>query len=100
MNDFGRGNAIIAHYRQTERHGFPVLHAPNGCARFVDVSKLSDEWALRVHSQSLDKLAGRGGLSVKEIRVNIERGQLRDSYSYLESECVNLVNSIKFIAKQ
>ena len=56
--------------------GFPVMGAPEGCAKYIDVSKLDREWAMRIHSQSLETLASRGGLSPKEIKLNLERGKL------------------------
>ena len=76
--------------------GFPVLNAPKGCAKRVDVTKLNEEHAQKIHSQTLERLAARGGLSVKEIKMNIEMGEWFAHSNYDEKECIALVNSIAF----
>ena len=76
--------------------GFPVLNAPVGCAKRVDITKLNRNWAVYVHSQTLEELAKRGGLSAAEIKLNVELGNLFDISGYNERDCVDLVNSIAF----
>lgn len=50
---------------------FPVLNAPPGCATTVPFEALSELRAQINHGQSLQRLAERGGLSPKEIWLNI-----------------------------
>ena len=40
---------------------------------FINKNLLNDDWAIMIHNQTLDKLADRGGLSHKEIVMNVER---------------------------
>lgn len=55
---------------------FPVLQS--GKKIYVDAMCLDNEWARKLHGQSIYELAGRGGLSPKEIVLNIERRPLSD----------------------
>jgi len=50
---------------------FPVLQPPNGCPHFVRWDALDEGWALRIHHQTLERLADRGGLSPAEIFINV-----------------------------
>ena len=45
---------------------------------YVDDEFLSEEWALKRHSQSLEKLNYRGGMSYAEIVCNIEKSSWRE----------------------
>lgn len=59
-----------------ERKGFPILRPWNhrgALPKFVNWAALNEEWALRNHSQTLQRLGERGGLSPDEIVANIER---------------------------
>ena len=40
---------------------------------YINKSLLNEDWALKLHDQTLDRLAERGGLSHEEIVMNIER---------------------------
>jgi hypothetical protein len=40
---------------------------------YIAISLLDEEWALRVHSQTLGRLAERGGMSHEEIVANVEK---------------------------
>lgn len=77
-------------------HGFPVLNAPKGCVKRIDVTKLDSDHARTIHSQTLERLAERGGLCVQEIKLNIERDGFEEIRNYNEQECIDLVNSIAF----
>lgn len=58
--------------------GFPVHGYPEypGAPAYVRWSALNEEWAQRNHSQSLDALAARGGMSPEEIIFNVDRRRL------------------------
>lgn len=57
------------------KEAFPVLgaHKYAGCPAQVRKSELNEDWAQKIHGQTLGQLARRGGLSPAEILVNIER---------------------------
>ena len=79
---------------------FPVLHGPDSefkgrqLPSFVDRSRLSEQQAERNHSQSLDTLARRGGLSPREIAWNVMGLNWRDPID--DDEVVRIVNNIAF----
>jgi len=50
---------------------FPVLGGRDGDPKAVQWGRLSNEWALKLHGQSLERLAERGGLSPLEIWWNV-----------------------------
>lgn len=55
---------------------FPLLTyppLPPGCPQALRWDALNEEWAQRNHSQTLTRLAERGGLSPCEAVANIER---------------------------
>ena len=52
---------------------FPVLGEGSKCAKYVDWSKLDDDHARKVHGQSLQTLASRGGLCAIEIWWNVHK---------------------------
>lgn len=65
---------------------FPVLQT--GKKIYVDWDCLNEDWALMIHGQTLERLAERGGLSPKEIVLNVERRKI----SYLENITISYAN--------
>lgn len=65
-------------HRPSKERAFPVhsYREYPGAPRYIRWSALSEEQAQRNHSQSLDRLAQRGGLSPEEIVFNVERRRL------------------------
>jgi hypothetical protein len=68
----------------TELKLFPVLFGSLrasmralDCPEFVRWDALNEAWAHRNHSQTLERLAQRGGLDPTEIVANIEKRQWR-----------------------
>lgn len=57
---------------------FPVLNPPEGCPRWVRWEALDEKWALRIHHQTLERLAERGGLSPDEIFINVRHLKYSD----------------------
>lgn len=84
--------------RKNRSNSFPVLNAPTGCARAVKISELDRFWILKIHGQSLERMAERGGLTPKEIMLNRRREPLMAIYGYSESDAVGIVNSIAHLA--
>ena len=52
---------------------FKVHTPPIGCPKTVPWNSLNEEWALRNHKQSLERLNERGGLSPAEIHCNVNK---------------------------
>ncbi len=54
---------------------FPILNYSDykNCPKYVRWDKLDNEWAIRVHDQTLNRLSDRGGLDPLEIVFNIEK---------------------------
>ena len=73
---------------------FPVLNPPKGCALYVPWDKLDEKWALHVHSQTLKRLAERGGLCPAEIYGNIHKLEWRDLSRVYVGKAVDLVNRL------
>jgi hypothetical protein len=74
---------------------FPVLHAPEGCPKFVNWDKLNEHWAQRNHGQSLQRLAERGGLSTWELYINVHGMQWPNRHlPCTEEQALTLVKSI------
>lgn len=65
---------------------FPVLgdKLPAGCPRFVKLTALNEDWAKKIHDQTLERLAERGGLSPIELMVNIQKLPFQDIYRVTE----------------
>lgn len=65
---------------------FPVLFSSSdrrlletlGCPEFVPWSALNEGWAYQNHTQTLKRLAERGGLDPTEIVANVEKRQWRN----------------------
>ena len=53
-----------------EAKRFPVLRPPTGCTDWVPWAALDEAWAMRIHNQTLARLAQRGGLCPDEIFIN------------------------------
>lgn len=77
---------------QREMAPFPVLNPPEGCAHYVRLSKLSEDYARQVHGQTLEQLAKRGGLSPQEIVNNYMRMTPEMPFKNI----AKLVNSIAY----
>ena len=71
---------------------FPVLNAPSGCAKTVPLVQLNDEHAYKVHSQSLKRLAERGGLCPEEIFLN--KHKLKYGAEVDRDAAIKLVNEM------
>lgn len=52
---------------------FPVLNAPPHCTAFVRWDALDESHAEKLHGQSLERLAQRGGLDPVEIYWNLHK---------------------------
>ena len=57
---------------------FPVLghYDYKDCPKYINWSSLDEGWAKKIHNQTLERLAQRGGLSPSEIVMNIESKEL------------------------
>lgn len=76
---------------------FPVLNAPPGCATTVPFEALSELRAQINHGQSLQRLAERGGLSPKEIWLNVHKIHFgKNTYlrTIKEQDAIDLVNKL------
>lgn len=74
---------------------FPVLNAPTGCAKWVRQDALDEEWAMRIHGQTLERLAQRHGLCPVEIMMNVKRLKFTMKFTDKDKEAaIALVNSI------
>jgi len=75
---------------------FPVLSYDRykDCPSSVKWSELDDAWALNVHSQTLERLAQRGGLCPEEIYWNVNH--LQWSTKVDEKAALDLVKRIAF----
>lgn len=59
---------------------------------FIRWDCLNEEWAWKNHSQTLERLAQRGGLSAKEVVMNIEKikgSNVKDITDEFANEYVN-----------
>ena len=76
---------------------FPVMHADRfGCPKTIPWDALDEVWAMRVHGQTLERLAARGGLDPVEIAMNIERITWNSSrcYGISEAQCVQMIKNM------
>ena len=76
-----------------EKKMFPIMGSPKGCPNEIPWSALNEEWAQRNHSQSLARLAERGGLDVKEAFCNINKIHWSSAVRF--KEAVDLVKKVK-----
>ncbi len=49
------------------------------CSPIFPTKLLNEEWAINVHLQTLNQLDNRGGLTVREILINVFRLKLSDT---------------------
>jgi len=91
----------------SEERSFPVmvgyyerLQDPifKDCPRFVKWSELDNDWAIKIHSQSLKRLAERGGLCPEEIVLNVNK--LEYTTKVDKKFAVEFVKQIAFVAPQ
>ena len=77
---------------------FPIMiHARDGygnCPKLVKWELLDPAWALKVHGQTLERLAERGGLCPEEIFINIHHLKFMDEVD--KKEAVALIKSISY----
>jgi hypothetical protein len=74
---------------------FPVLNAERyGCPESVPWERLSEEWAQRLHQQSLERLAFSGGLDPFEIAANVHKLTPEEADSVSEEQCVAIVKEL------
>lgn len=60
------------------------------------LAALDDAWAQRVHGQTLERLAKRGGLSPVEIAMNLMRVQWANGDAIPQDASIAMVKSIAF----
>ncbi len=77
-----------------EDNRFPVLDR-KGDKRWVKWSELSDKMAMDNHSQTLKRLAERGGLCARELVGNIEGIGWSDLMSITEEHAEEVVKRIE-----
>lgn len=75
-----------------EDNKFPVLGSGVLPVNHVQWDKLNDQWAQRIHGQTLERLAQRGGLSDSEIYLNLNR--LKWGTKVTQDQATSAVNSI------
>jgi len=73
---------------------FPVLQK-SGQKIYVDWDCLNEDWALKIHGQTLKRLAERGGLSPEEIFLNVECKKASEIKNITASLASDLVNKIR-----
>lgn len=74
---------------------FPVMVAHDSdLPRSVLWSRLDDIHAKYIHSQSLEKLASRGGLCPVEIVLNVEARELEDYKNISKEYAANVVRGL------
>ena len=61
---------------------------------YINKSLLNEDWAVKLHGQTLDELASRGGLSHKEVVLNVEKLPLKNINSFSEYYAVKLVEKL------
>jgi hypothetical protein len=61
-----------------EDNKFPIIPGETGSVKFVKWDMLSEEWAQKNHSQTLTRLAERGGLCWAEIYCNYYKQRWSD----------------------
>ena len=60
----------------------------------INKSLLSEEWALKIHGQTLDNLAERGGLSSEDVVINIDRLSIDHASSIDKFYAMNIVDKL------
>ncbi len=69
---------------------FPVLNAPEGCVKFIPWFCINGEHAMKLHSQTVERLAERGGLCPYEIYLNFYK--LGATSKVDMARCISFVN--------
>jgi len=67
-----------------------------GCPSWVKWSQLDESWAKNQHSQSLEKLASRGGLHPLEVMANLKRVDWREVKDMKIEEVIPILKEIEF----
>jgi hypothetical protein len=82
----------------SEERAFPVhsYRKYQGAPRYIRWSALNEQWARRIHDQSLEELAERGGLCPSEIVGNIKRLTFAQICAYNTAMAVNEILSLEF----
>lgn len=65
------------------------------CPKEVPDSMLNEQWAERIHGQTLKRLNERGGMGINEIMANINHTPFRE----IKAETVEMLNELKELIK-
>jgi len=78
--------------------GFPVLSSgrPESCPKYINWDVLDEDHAQYVHSQTLKKLASRGGLCIEEIVMNIEKRPFNDIRNIDPDYALSVVKKLEY----
>lgn len=71
---------------------FPILKPPKGCTDWVPWDAIDEKWAMKIHGQSVERLAQRGGLTPDEIFIN--RHKLNYFAKVFDAEAIALCNEL------
>jgi len=63
------------------------------CPKEISDDLLDEDWAQRIHSQTLKRLNERGGLSPLEIYINVNKLPYQTVYNFTETEAVIWLNN-------
>ena len=61
---------------------------------YINTELLNEDWAKKIHSQTLDRLAERGGLSPKEVMVNFNKLPFNQFNFISESDALKVVERL------
>lgn len=61
---------------------------------YINKDLLNEEWAMKNHSQTLDRLAERGGLSCREVLANVKKVPFIEIGSISTCEALKLVERL------
>lgn len=83
----------------SDKETFPILKSQlnnlsPACPKTISRKALNEDWALKIHGQTLEKLKQRGGLCPIEIVANIKKLPLSSfrSISYEDAEKIIIEN--------
>lgn len=83
-----------------EMRPFPVLnHKRDECPESIPWFVLDEEWAKKIHYQTLEQLASRGGLCAFEIALNYNRLESNTRFADKDYPKRLVTNLSKRIAK-
>jgi hypothetical protein len=77
---------------------FPVLNSTDVSIQYVDWDKLDNDWALVIHCQTLEELFHRGGLSPREIYINVNRLPITEMSKIDSVVILEFIKTIEFKA--